>query len=107
MSPGRRPKSPMKRWIFSQSPLTMSAVADPDGRVRLLERLGIDGEVAELVVRAVVAHAIPRPQRGDRLQHLVHAPAALLVRHAHEPELLLVPAHAHAQDAPAIRYEIQ
>ncbi len=31
MSPGFRPASAMKRWIFSQSPLTMSAVAEEWG----------------------------------------------------------------------------
>ena len=62
---------------------------------------------AERVVLALVGDVVARPERGHRLQHLVHPPPALLVRHAHERELLLVPADAHAQDAAPAREQVE
>src|SRR4029079_18143874 len=40
---------------------------------------------------------LPREQREHGLHELVHAPAALGMRHVHGRELLLVPADPHAE----------
>src|SRR6267142_1964110 len=56
----------------------LRAAADPDGRVRLLDGLGIDGQALEPIKLALVGDIVARPQRAYRLDRLVHARPALL-----------------------------
>ena len=55
----------------------------------------------DAVEAALVGHPLLRPQRGDQLEQLVHAGAALAVRDADGLELGLHPAHPDAEDRPA------
>src|SRR5687768_16234272 len=53
-----------------------------DGRVRLLERLGDDGEVFEVVILPLIGEALLRPGLDDDLQTLLKALPALRVGNA-------------------------
>ena len=61
-------------------------------------RLDLGGNVVRLK-----RHRVLRPYRAHHRDALVHAPAALLERHAERGELLLQPADAGAQDQPPVR----
>src|SRR5213593_210174 len=76
---------------------TLGAPADPDLRDR--RRVRLRGRIVERPELALeVAFALP--QCAHQPDRLVRAPAAALERHAHEVELLLVPAHAAAEREP-------
>ena len=77
--------------------------ADPDGRMRLLQRLGQAAQRVELVELARVAGGGLGPQRLEDAHVLVGDGAPPLEgRRAHRLELLPQPAHAHAHgDTPA------
>ena len=76
--------------------------ADPQRRVRLLHRLGGDGDIVELEVPSPVAHPRRRPGGDQQLDDLVGARAPLRLRHAHHLELLEPVSRGDSQvEAPA------
>ena len=82
--------------------------ADPDGRPRLLHRLGVDADAVEAGEAAVERRRRVAPERAHDVDALGHARAALLVRDAADLELLAVlAAHAHAEDEAAAGQHVQ
>src|SRR5215212_1275222 len=83
---------------------TLRAAADPDLRLRRGVRLGRGvAEGPELSVEVALA----APQSAHEADALVGAAAAALERHAHEVELVLVPAHPDAEGEAAARQLLQ
>ena len=81
--------------------------ADPDRRVRLLHRLGLEQHIGEFDVFAVEARIVLGPQLAAGHQILVGDRTALGEgRHAQRLELLLHPAGADAEGQPAVRQHV-
>src|SRR5262249_58328250 len=82
------------------------AAAPPDRRAAGPMRRGTDGDVVERPVAALVAHALPLPERAADVEGLDAAARALVKRHARRLELLprrrRVARDAHAQDEAAL-----
>src|SRR5262249_49789827 len=81
----------------------VARATNPDGRSR-----GLDGprrcmDLAKAHETPLVAGDALGPARLDRLEIVVGEGAALLVRHADGLELLLCPAHPHAEDEATAR----
>jgi len=83
-----------------------AVTADPDGRVRLLHRLGREAQVTEAVELALEARVVRRPQLLEDAQHLVGLTAAGVERRTQRLQLLLPPADAHAADQAPARQRI-
>ena len=85
----------------------VGAPADPDRR-KLLHGLGIDRDRLEAREAPVEARRRVAPERAHRVDPLVHAGAALLVRNAAELELLrILAADADAEHEPAAREHVE
>ena len=80
------------------------AAADPDLGWRRRQRLR--GRVAKRPVTAV-ERVLTTPERAHQLDRLVSAAAATLELHAHELELVAVPAHADAERYASTRELLQ
>jgi hypothetical protein len=72
----------------------------------LLQRLGSQRHIAELIVFAVVRYALLGKQAAQRLQPLVHARPALLDRHAQALEFIQIPSGPHPEVEAAARNKI-
>ena len=76
-------------------------------RVRLLERLGIDGHVVNLPVRAGEVDAVLGPCLEQDVDAFLHALAALLLRHAVAVELHRAIAATEADDQPTATQNVE
>ena len=79
----------------------------PDRWVRLLYRLGNEGNVIQLVVLTVEGHPVLGPQAGNGLQLLVKEAPPLTAINTDRCEVLLPPAHCHTHDEAAVRHHIK
>ena len=64
----------------------------PDRR-GLLYGLRLDCDVVEIVIPPVITDVVVLPQRQNRLDQLIHPPAALVPRDIHRRKFAVVPAH--------------
>src|SRR2546427_11029587 len=78
----------------------------PEGRVRLLARLGQDADVAYAVDLALERHALLGPRAADDLQALVEPLARPLHRDAEAAELVGLVAAPEAELEPPAREDV-
>src|SRR3989442_2545113 len=76
--------------------------ADPDRRMRLLDRLGGEADVVESIELAREAWVVGRPQLLEDAEDLVGLPPASVERRVEDRELLLPPSDAHTADEPPV-----
>src|SRR5437867_9478508 len=76
--------------------------ADPDWRMRLLDRLGGEADVVESIELACEAWVVGRPQLLEDAEDLVGLPPASVERRVEDRELLLPPSDAHTADEPPV-----
>src|SRR5881628_2958057 len=76
--------------------------ADPDRRMRLLDRLGGEADVVESIELTCEAWVVGRPQLLEDAEDLVGLPPASVERRVEDRELLLPPSDAHTADEPPV-----
>ena len=84
------------------------ASTNPNGRVWLLQRRGIQSHIVDVVITPFEGDILLRPELYEQSKDLIPAPSPLVNRDAGSPELVdLLASNANRTNVPAVRGEVE